>query len=57
MREFAATLDRQFNVRYNPYTENIDTVETAVEVRDLAKAIRSDLAVLCDVLDHKAGHR
>eukprot|EP00038_Savillea_parva_P006313 m.162926 g.162926 ORF g.162926 m.162926 type:complete len:449 (+) comp12246_c0_seq1:43-1389(+) len=57
MREFARTLDRQFNVRYNPYTENIDTVETAVEVRDLAQAIKADLGVLCDVLDHKAGHK
>mmetsp|Transcript_192 Transcript_192/g.615 ORF Transcript_192/g.615 Transcript_192/m.615 type:complete len:478 (-) Transcript_192:265-1698(-) len=55
MREFATTLDRQFNVRYNPYTEHIDTVETAVELRDLALSIRADFSMLCDVLDHKAG--
>lgn len=57
MREFASTMDRQFNVRYNPYTEHIDTVETAVELRDLAHSIKAELGVLCDVLDHKAGHK
>jgi phenylalanine-4-hydroxylase len=57
MREFAGTLDRQLNVRYNPYTESIDTVETAEQLRDLASSIRTDLSVLCDVLDHKAGSK
>lgn len=29
MRKFAASLSRPFQVRYNPYTESIDILETA----------------------------
>jgi hypothetical protein len=57
MREFSATLDRQFQVRYNPYTQRIETIETAEELRDLALTIKGDISMLCHVLDHKAGYK
>eukprot|EP00041_Stephanoeca_diplocostata_P015487 m.295815 g.295815 ORF g.295815 m.295815 type:complete len:456 (+) comp20051_c0_seq1:80-1447(+) len=55
MREFARTLGRPYKVHYNPYTENIETMETTSELCDLADSIKTEFGTLCDVLRMRAG--
>ena len=42
---------------HNRYTQRIETIETAEELRDLALTIKADISMLCHVLDHKAGYK
>ena len=55
MRDFANTLEKSFQIRYNPYTETIETVETADDLHRVANGIRTELGLLCDALAKKSG--
>lgn len=55
MRDFANTLEKSFQIRYNPYTETIETVETADDLHRVANGIRCELSLLCDALAKKSG--
>ncbi|KAL4233621.1 hypothetical protein ACF0H5_008303 [Mactra antiquata] len=50
MREFAATIPRPFAVKYNPYTLNVEVIESKSQVLSLAKSIKSDMTLLEDAL-------
>jgi len=46
MRQYAAKLKRPFQTRYNPYTQSIELLETSHNLKELARSIQSDVAIL-----------
>ncbi|KAM7300198.1 protein henna [Ixodes scapularis] len=50
MREYALSIPRPFTVRYNPYTQNVEIVDTNIQVQNLACDIQSDMTLLTDAL-------
>lgn len=50
MRDFAATLGRPFQVRYNPYTQNIEVLDNKDRLLSFAKTVSSEAALLTDAL-------
>jgi phenylalanine-4-hydroxylase len=50
IREFATTTDRPFTVRYNPYTQTVEVLDTKEKVLKFAGGISSDMTVLMDAL-------
>lgn len=50
--EYAKTLNRPFSVRYNPYTQNIEVLDTKDKILQFANIIKSDFSVLTDALYH-----
>lgn len=40
-RRFAATIPRPFTVRYNPYTQSIEVLDSTQQLRNLADSINS----------------
>jgi phenylalanine-4-hydroxylase len=51
VREFAASLNRPFSVRYNPYTESIEVLDSKEKVHQYAQNIRTEMSNLCDALE------
>ncbi|KAL6071625.1 phenylalanine 4-monooxygenase [Balamuthia mandrillaris] len=52
MRNFAQTaLDRPFAVRYNPYTQSVDVLDTKAKLIQLSNTIQSDAALLSSALN------
>lgn len=49
-REFASQLKRPFSVRYNPYTETIEVLDTKEKLVRYASNIRGDMQNLVDAL-------
>ncbi|XP_063073694.1 phenylalanine-4-hydroxylase isoform X2 [Engraulis encrasicolus] len=52
VRKFASTIPRPFSVRYNAYTQSIEVLDSAQQLRNLANSITSDMGILCNAL-HK----
>lgn len=50
MREYALSIPRPFTVRYNPYTQHVEIVDTNIQVQNLALDIQSDMTLLTDAL-------
>ncbi|XP_054480232.1 phenylalanine-4-hydroxylase [Anoplopoma fimbria] len=50
VRKFAATIPRPFSVRYNPYTQSIEVLDNAQQLRNLADSIKGEMAKLCEAL-------
>ncbi|KAI0226058.1 hypothetical protein L0F63_005441, partial [Massospora cicadina] len=46
VREFADSLSRPFHVRYNPYTETIEILDTREKLTSFARAIKNDFGKL-----------
>jgi phenylalanine-4-hydroxylase len=46
MREFAATLKRPFQLRYNAYTQAVEILDTREKLVKLANEIKSDAGLL-----------
>ncbi|KAI9594619.1 Biopterin-dependent aromatic amino acid hydroxylase-domain-containing protein [Syncephalis fuscata] len=51
VREFAASLKRPFSVRYNPYTESIEVLDSKKKVQQYAQSIRTEMSNLCDAIE------
>ncbi|ORY07623.1 tyrosine 3-monooxygenase [Basidiobolus meristosporus CBS 931.73] len=51
VREFARSLNRPFDVRYNPYTETVEVLDTREKVVRYAHNIKSDLQNLVNALE------
>ena len=51
VREFAKTLDRPFEVRYNPHSETIEVLDSRDKVARLAQSIRADMGRLVSALE------
>ncbi|RKP24770.1 putative phenylalanine hydroxylase [Syncephalis pseudoplumigaleata] len=56
VRAFAASLKRPFSVRYNPYTESIEVLDSKEKVHHYAQTIRAEMSNLCDALERLAQH-
>lgn len=50
VREYALSIPRPFTVRYNPYTQSVEIVDTNIQVQNLAQDIQSDMTLLADAL-------
>ncbi|RKP20409.1 tyrosine 3-monooxygenase [Rozella allomycis CSF55] len=48
VRNFSHTLERGFTVRYNPYTQTIDVLDTKEKILQHANTIQTDLSLLLD---------
>ncbi|KAI9141522.1 Biopterin-dependent aromatic amino acid hydroxylase-domain-containing protein [Paraphysoderma sedebokerense] len=51
VREFAASLKRPFSVRYNPYTETIEVLDTKEKLVRYTQSIKSNMETLINALD------
>lgn len=52
MTEFAKTLNRKFSVRYNPYTQNIEVLDTKQKMVQFANSVKTDMTLLANALAH-----
>ncbi|KAH1187435.1 hypothetical protein KIL84_020184 [Mauremys mutica] len=50
VRRFASTIPRPFSVRYNPYTQRIEVLDNAKQLKNLAESISSEMGTLCSAL-------
>uniref|UniRef100_A0A2P2HVN7 phenylalanine 4-monooxygenase n=2 Tax=Hirondellea gigas TaxID=1518452 RepID=A0A2P2HVN7_9CRUS len=48
MIEFAATIVRPFSVRYNPYTQSIETLDTKLQIQKLLRNIGHDMKLFSE---------
>ncbi|KAL3883375.1 hypothetical protein ACJMK2_029647 [Sinanodonta woodiana] len=46
MRVYAASIERPYNVRYNPYTQSIETLDDKEVIRSVASNLQKELEVL-----------
>lgn len=51
VREFAARIPRPFSVRYNPYTQSVEVLDSKDQILKLANDIRADVSTLQDALN------
>jgi phenylalanine-4-hydroxylase len=50
--DYAKTLKRPFSVRYNPYTQNIEVLDSKDKILQFATTLRNDMDILTDALFH-----
>lgn len=50
MTEFARTFNRKFSVRFNPYTQNIEVLDSKEKIVQFAQSIKHDMSLLTDAL-------
>ncbi|CAG0890962.1 unnamed protein product [Darwinula stevensoni] len=50
MREFAATIQRPFGVRYNAYTQSVEVLSSVEKVSNVVKELRGDLCIVGNAL-------
>ncbi|GMS82715.1 hypothetical protein PENTCL1PPCAC_4890 [Pristionchus entomophagus] len=50
LKSWAATISRPFHVRYNPYTQRIETLDKVTSLQKLAAEINSEITTLQDAL-------
>ncbi|XP_022792215.1 phenylalanine-4-hydroxylase-like isoform X2 [Stylophora pistillata] len=50
VREFAAKIPRPFSVRYNPYTQSVEVLDSKDQIMKLANDIKGDVATLQEAL-------
>jgi phenylalanine-4-hydroxylase len=50
--DFAKTLNRPFSVRYNPYTQNIEVLDSKDKILQFANILKADMSILTDAIYH-----
>nr|XP_045590045.1 protein henna-like isoform X2 [Procambarus clarkii] len=50
MIQFATTIPRPFSVRYNPYTQSVELLNSKPQIKALVREINCDMQVLMDAL-------
>jgi len=50
LRQYAATIPRPFSVRYNPYTQSVEVINTKQQIVNLTRDIKGDLSLLEDAI-------
>ncbi|OMJ26389.1 Phenylalanine-4-hydroxylase [Smittium culicis] len=50
VRQFASSMDRKFNVRYNPYTETVEVLDNKERINQFAIEIRNNMQILTSCL-------
>ena len=53
-REYAASLKKDFTVRYNPYTESVELLDNVAQVKKMTHSIKSDVSLLYSALEKLA---
>ena len=51
LREFGRSLSRPFSVRYNPYTESVEVINSMGELTRVAHQLKSELDTLVNAMD------
>uniref|UniRef100_A0A8C3FKQ0 Phenylalanine-4-hydroxylase n=1 Tax=Chrysemys picta bellii TaxID=8478 RepID=A0A8C3FKQ0_CHRPI len=49
-RRFASSIPRPFSIRYDPYTQRIEVLDNAKQLKNLAESISSEMGTLCSAL-------
>jgi hypothetical protein len=49
-RKYASTIPRQFGVRYNPYTQSIELLDSKPQIEGLVENINHEIQILLDAL-------
>lgn len=49
-RQFAATIQRPFGVRYNPYTQSVEILSNAQKIAAIVSELRGDLCIVSNAL-------
>uniref|UniRef100_A0A1I8I8R8 BH4_AAA_HYDROXYL_2 domain-containing protein n=1 Tax=Macrostomum lignano TaxID=282301 RepID=A0A1I8I8R8_9PLAT len=50
MREFAKTIRRPFDVRYNPYTQSVEVLDSPRRIANVVNELKGDLAIISSAL-------
>ncbi|XP_054155814.1 protein henna-like [Oppia nitens] len=50
LREFASSIPRPFTVRYNPYTQSVEILNSKVQLETMAQNIQSEVQLLVDAM-------
>ena len=50
LREFALTIPRPFSIRYDPYTQSVEILDTSAQIQNLATDIQAMMNTLTDAL-------
>ncbi|CAG2169725.1 unnamed protein product, partial [Oppiella nova] len=50
LREFALTIPRPFTVRYNPYTQSLEILDSKVQLESVARSIQGEVQLLMDAM-------
>ncbi|KAJ1990975.1 hypothetical protein GGI25_003828 [Coemansia spiralis] len=51
LREFNVTMRRPFQVRYNPYTQSVEVLDSRDKVQHFARSIRNEMQLLTSALE------
>ncbi|KAJ2900577.1 hypothetical protein IWW38_000454 [Coemansia aciculifera] len=51
LREFNTSMRRPFQVRYNPYTQSVEVLDTKDKVQHFARTIRNEMQLLASALE------
>ncbi|KAJ2372767.1 hypothetical protein IW150_003956 [Coemansia sp. RSA 2607] len=51
LREFNSTMRRPFQVRYNPYTQSVEVLDSKDKVQHFARSIRNEMQLLASALE------
>ncbi|XP_063393864.1 protein henna [Cydia fagiglandana] len=51
MIKYASTIPRDFGVRYNPYTQSIDILDSVRQMKDLLRGIHQDMEMLLNTME------
>ncbi|CAG8508616.1 13645_t:CDS:10 [Cetraspora pellucida] len=51
VRDFSNSLERPFSVRYNPYTESIEVLDTQEKILRYAQSIKNDMVTMVNALE------
>lgn len=49
-RQFAATIRRPFAVRYNPYTQRVEVLDSTRRIATVVSELRGDLCIVSEAL-------
>ena len=50
MSAYAQTIPRPFSIRYNPYTQTIETIDNKSQIAHIVRDVKNELSVLEDAL-------
>lgn len=45
-RKFANTIPKKFGIRYNPYTQSVQVLDSKLQLQELANNISNELQIL-----------
>lgn len=50
-RKFAQKIPRDFGVRYNPYTQSVDILDSPRQMKDLLREVHQEMNLLLNAMD------